>query len=89
MARGQIGNNLGVAACDIGGVGKPSNFNGLAGTDMTAALDIDNADTISSLRARLQVISATTYSDAELDKMTRNDLVYAVRLNEASNTIKQ
>ncbi len=89
MARGQIGNIHGVAACDIGGVAKPSNFNGLAGTDMGAALDIDNADTITALRTRLTAISATTYSAAELDKMTLNDMVYAVRLNEAANTIKQ
>lgn len=89
MARGQIGNQLGLPACDIGGQNKPSNFNGVAGTDMGAALDIDNADNITALRARLQAISATTYSDAELDKMTLNDMIYAVRVNDNASTIKQ
>lgn len=89
MARGQIGNNLGVAACDIGGANKPSNFNGVAGTDMGTGLDLDNTDTITALRARLTAISGTTYTADYLDKMTLNDMIYAVRLNEAPTTIKQ
>ena len=37
---------------------------------------------IQSMRDRLTAISATTYSSAELDKMTYNDLVYALRVND-------
>jgi hypothetical protein len=44
--------------------------------------------TIQYMRERLQAINATTYSNAELDKMTYNDLVYAIRVNDYPGTIK-
>jgi hypothetical protein len=44
--------------------------------------------TIDRLRARLKSINATTYSDTEMDKMTENDLVYALRQYEAPASIK-
>src|SRR5580765_3437927 len=47
------------------------------------------ATTIDRLRARLQGINATTYSNAELDKMTENDMIYALRLVEAPESFKQ
>lgn len=49
--------------------------------------DDDDMDTITAMRSRLQTISATTYSDAELNKMTYNDLVYALRVNDAPTSI--
>lgn len=45
--------------------------------------------TIDRLRSRLNQINATTYSSTELDKMTENDMVYALRLYEAPGSIKQ
>lgn len=44
--------------------------------------------TIGRLRSRLQAINATTYSNAELDKLTENDMVYALRMYEAPGSIK-
>lgn len=43
---------------------------------------------IDYMRARLKVISATTYTDAELDKMTTNDMVYALRVNDYAGSVK-
>jgi hypothetical protein len=42
---------------------------------------------IDSMRARLTAISATTYSAAELDKMSYNDMVYAIRANDYPGSI--
>lgn len=44
--------------------------------------------TIARLRSRLTALNATTYSSAELDKMTENDMLYAVRINESPASIK-
>jgi hypothetical protein len=46
------------------------------------------ATTIDRLRTRLNAISATTYSSAELDKMTENDMIYALRLYEAPGSVR-
>lgn len=46
-----------------------------------------NYDNNTALDAALTAISATTYSQVNLDKMTRNDKVYALRLNSDSGTI--
>jgi hypothetical protein len=80
VARTQVGNRLGVTA--VAGV----NING--GDDAGAGQDLDNADTITALRTRLTAISATTYSAAELDKMTENDMIYALRVLDAASTVK-
>lgn len=40
-----------------------------------------------SIDARLTAISATIYSQANLDKMTANDKVYALRLNDDLATL--
>lgn len=45
--------------------------------------------TIDRVRARLTAYNSTTYSASELDKMTLNDMRYAVRLIEAPESIKQ
>lgn len=44
--------------------------------------------TIDRLRTRLKAINSTTYSDTELDKLTENDMVYALRLYEAPGSVK-
>ena len=43
--------------------------------------DIHKYDDPDSLRAALNSVSSTTYSTSRLDKMTINDMIYAVRLN--------
>lgn len=79
MADLQKGNTAGVAA--VGG----KNVNGGA-DDRTGYWDTDFA-TIASMRTRLTAIDADTYSAAELNKMTYNDMMYAIRLNDAAGTI--
>jgi hypothetical protein len=37
---------------------------------------------VAALRARLTAINAVSYSVARLNTMTKNDMVYAVRLND-------
>lgn len=41
-----------------------------------------NAKDIAAMRARLTAISAATYPAATLDKMTWNDMLYAIRIND-------
>lgn len=48
--------------------------------------DANFAD-IGALRTRLTAISGTAYSSANLDKMTRNDMVYALRLADEAASI--
>lgn len=48
--------------------------------------DANFAD-INAMRTRLTAISATAYSSANLDKMTRNDMVYALRAADEAGSI--
>lgn len=41
-----------------------------------------NYNDVSTLRARLTAISATTFTVARLNAMTKNDMMYAVRLTD-------
>lgn len=67
---------------------QPTNSNLNGGSSDSAGWDTLSISTVQSARDRLQAISATTYSDTELDKMTYNDLIYAIRVNDAAGTIK-
>ncbi len=80
---------MGVAAASVGGGTNRSNLNG-AGTDLPQS-EHDDADyvSIATLRTRLAAIDAGYYTAAQLNLMTRNDMVYAVRLNDAPLTIRQ
>lgn len=80
MADLQKGNIMGVAA--VGG----KNING-GGAD-NAGQDLDNLDTISAMRTRLAAISAGTYTAAYLNRMTYNDMVYAIRVADAPTSVK-
>lgn len=71
MANLDIGNFLGVKDKRAG-----------TGTTTVPFATPTNYDDIASLRARLTVINGTTYTSANLDKMTKNDMIYAVRLND-------
>lgn len=46
-----------------------------------------NYTSVSALDTRLQAISGTIYTQAQLDKMTVNDKVYAVRLADDLGTV--
>ena len=64
-----------------------SNLNG--GSSPNDGFNMGGSEqTIGSLRARLQQSNGTTYSNAELDKMTENDMIYALRLIEAPGSLK-
>lgn len=62
-----------------------SNLNG--GVDEDEGFSI-GMQTIGQMRSRLKAINGVTYSDAEMDKMTTNDLVYALRVNDFPTSIK-
>lgn len=47
----------------------------------------EDALTIAGLRRRLKAIDGTLYTDAHLNSLTYNDLVYAVRVNDHSATV--
>jgi len=44
-----------------------------------------NADDIKSLKARLTALDATSYSAARLATMTKNDMLYALRVESADS----
>lgn len=66
-----------------------SNTN-LSGTDL-ANTGFSDADllSIAAMRSRLATIDAGLYTAAYLNGMTYNDMVYAIRLNDHPQTIKQ
>jgi hypothetical protein len=63
-----------------------ANING--GVGVGTGFDNINFGSIDAMRARLTAISATTYSATELDKMTMNDMIYAIRVNDMAGSIK-
>lgn len=81
MTRLQVGNAAGLPAR----AGK--NING--GNDAGAgfATLAANIATVDAARTRLKAISGTTYTDARLDQMTFNDMVYAIRVNDAPGSL--
>lgn len=46
-----------------------------------------NYASLTAIDARLTAINATIYSQAQLDKMTSNDKIYALRLNDDLATL--
>lgn len=46
-----------------------------------------NYTSIAAIDARLIAINAAYYTQAQLDKMTANDKIYAIRLNDDAATI--
>lgn len=79
MATLQIGNLAGVAAK----AGK--NING--GDDGMSGLQNANFTTLTARRARLTAINGTYYTSAFLDKLTQNDINYALRLADNPTSI--
>ena len=81
MARNDISNPLGVMNAKKGSrAGSATHGN--------AALVYTNGADVNTLRTRLKAISATTYTDKVLDDMTKNDMLYAIRVNDDSANIR-
>ncbi len=80
MADTQVGNVHGIAG--RGG----RNING--GDDAQAGFNLTgNALSISSMRTRLTAINAGYYTAAKLNNLSYNDMIYAIRQNDAPGTI--
>lgn len=47
--------------------------------------EANNMTTIAGMKARLTTLNATTYTAARLATMTRNDLIYALRVASADS----
>lgn len=52
------------------------------GLDTQAIATPANYASVAAMRTRLAAISGTAYSAANLNSMTTNDMVYALRLND-------
>lgn len=56
------------------------------GTSNTHTLnEISNTSSVAVLRTRLTAISATKYTAARLDAMTKNDMLYALRVETSDS----
>jgi hypothetical protein len=56
---------------------------GTTGVDIMA--EVANADNISLLKTRLTALSATSFTAARLATMTKNDMLYALRVHSADS----
>jgi hypothetical protein len=86
MAQQQVGNVHGVAAKNANSGQQRTNMSGSTANQQSGYFDADQAD-IAAMRARLNAISGTTYTTAVLNKMTANDMAYAIRRNDAPGTL--
>ena len=59
---------------------------GVSGANVVA--ESANMTSVSALRSRLQTLAAASYTNARLDAMTVNDMIYALRLLGDSAGIK-
>lgn len=62
----------------------PRTTGGVSGISAASA---DEAYKIADLRARLTAIDGAYYTSAQLDKLTRNDMLYALRVHSESGGI--
>lgn len=81
MADQQIGNVLGVASRHTGSGTQRTNLSGSNTSPQNGVFDtVVDGNSIAALRARLIAINAGYFTAARLNTMTKNDLVYALRL---------
>lgn len=66
----------------------PSKTNVNGGLSDRQGFNLNSLDTIDSMRARLIEINETYYTDTVLNMMTENDMVYAIRVNDAESSIQ-
>ena len=59
---------------------------GLAAMPAAATFATNTFD-VAAARTRLAAISSTTYTTSVLDKMTLNDMIYAIRLSDEATSI--
>ena len=58
-----------------------------AGSSAVQVATPNNFVDIAKMRARLTAISATAYSSSNLDKMTENDMIFAIRQADEAASI--
>lgn len=63
------------------------NPNNNGGASTLAGFALISAITLEDIRSRLKVINSAYYTDARMDGLTYNDLVYALRLADAPGSI--
>jgi len=80
MVQHQPGNKLGVVAKNKATAGSVASSGNVVGTPA-------NYFSETAINARLTAINGTLYSAANLDKMTLNDKIYALRVLDDSGTI--
>lgn len=59
----------------------------LANTNAASSTTVSNIRDVNAMRTRLAAISGTTYTAAVLDKMTVNDMIYAIRVSDEAASI--
>jgi hypothetical protein len=59
-----------------------------AGQATSVVSNVTNLADVAALRARLTAAAAASYPASRLDKMTKNDMVYAVRLIDEAAGLK-
>lgn len=78
--------NVDVATFEIvGGFVDKRNGRGLTGA--VNFTEINNSTSISAMRTRLAAINAGYFTAARLDTMTRNDMIYALRVHSDTGSI--
>lgn len=55
---------------------------GLGFTGASPLTSTANLDSVSAMRSRLATINGTYFTAARLNGMTKNDMMYAIRLND-------
>lgn len=78
MANNQVGTIFHYADAQIG--------RGQTSTERSS--QVANLTSVAAMRTRLNAISSTTYSTARLDLMTKNDMLYAIRLESDATSIR-
>ncbi len=87
MADQRVGNRIGVAAANPGGGTNRSNINGVGNNLPSGEHEDTDYVTITTLKSRLSTIDSGFYTTAMLNRMTYNDMLYAVRLNDTPRSI--
>jgi hypothetical protein len=78
MANYQVKNRLGIVDKRMGQGNSATQHSGTTET---------NTKDVTSMRARLAAINGAYYTSAMLDKMTTNDMLYAIRLNDEAGSV--
>lgn len=69
-------------------VSNPHGVQAVGGNNRSGEFTESNLATISDMRTRLDAIDSGYYTADRLNKMTYNDMVYAIRLNDHASKVK-